>query len=347
MDRAAADETFMRAALVEAAKGLGQTSPNPAVGAILVAGGEIIARGHHRRAGLPHAEIECLRRLRGPVPNESTLYVTLEPCSTTGRTPPCTAALIEAGIRNVVIGASDPNPKHSGRGLNLLAAAGINVRTNVLAEECLSLNEAFNTWILQKRPFVIAKCAMTLDGRLTRLPGEERWISSPAARAHANAFRSQVDAILIGAETLRADNPRLTVRGIRGARQPLRVIMTRSGRTPRTAHVFNDRFLDRTLVFQNKKLEAVLEELGQRDVTSVLIEGGGDVLGQALDARLIDKVRIYFAPLLTGGPVLAFVGEGANRTEEALRLGDVRYETIGGNVFLSANATYPSTSSED
>lgn len=340
------DEHFMRAALREAKRGLGHTSPNPAVGAVLVSGAAIVAKGHHSSAGSPHAEVDCLRRVPGPIAKHATLYVTLEPCSTVGRTPPCTRAIVQAGVKNVVIGAVDPNPRHSGRGMEALREAGVRVRAGILAEECSVLNEAFNKWIQTNRPFVIAKCGMSLDGRLTRPPGEGQWITSAAARKHANQFRTQVDAILIGAETLRRDNPRLTVRGVKAARQPWRVILTRSSRLPAKSHIFTDRFADRTLVFRERSLDAVLAELGKREVTSVLIEGGGDVLGQALDARLIDRVRIYLGPLFTGGPVIAFPGCGAGSTQSAMALRDVRYEKIGHDVFLTAATAYPSTTSE-
>jgi diaminohydroxyphosphoribosylaminopyrimidine deaminase/5-amino-6-(5-phosphoribosylamino)uracil reductase len=343
MDRETDDEKFMRAALAEAKKGLGRTSPNPAVGAVLVANGKIIARGHHRGAGLPHAEIECLRARKGTTLTGATLYVTLEPCSTTGRTPPCTEALIAAGIRNVVVGAIDVNPRHAGRGIKLLRKGGVNVCTGVLAPECTMLNAAFNKWIITKRPFVVAKCGMTLDGRLTRPPDEERWITSPTARRHVNRFRAQVDAILIGAETLRADNPRLTARATPGARQPWRVVVSRSGKLPQSAHLFADRFADRTLLFREQLLAAILDELGQREITSVLIEGGGDVLGQALDGHLIDQVRIYLGPLITGGPVIAFAGIGADSTKSGTRLRDVRYERIGNDLLLTGSVNYPVT----
>jgi diaminohydroxyphosphoribosylaminopyrimidine deaminase/5-amino-6-(5-phosphoribosylamino)uracil reductase len=246
----------------------------------------------------------------------------------------------------VVVGAIDPNPQHAGRGLQMLRDAGLDVRSGVLEEECTALNEAFNKWIRTKRPLVIAKCGMSIDGRLTRLLGEERWLTSAASRRHANRIRGEVDAILIGAETLRQDNPRLTARVGRGARQPWRVVLSRSARLPREAHLFTDRFADRTLVFRGKTLEAVLEELGQREITSVLIEGGGDILGQALDAQLIDRVQIYVAPLLTGGPVLAFPGRGAATSAEALRLQNVRYEQIGGDIFVTGKAAYTSAGHE-
>jgi diaminohydroxyphosphoribosylaminopyrimidine deaminase/5-amino-6-(5-phosphoribosylamino)uracil reductase len=191
-----------------------------------------------------------------------------------------------------------------------------------------------------RQPYVIAKCGMSLDGRLTPPPGEERWITSAASRRHANRLRAQVDAILVGAETVRADNPRLTVRGVRDARQPLRVVLSNSGRLPEDAHLFTDRFAPRTLVFRNQTLEAVLAELGSKETTSVLLEGGGDVLSQALDGRLVDEVQIYLGAVFTGGPVVAFAGRGAGATLEALRLRNARYEQIGGDVFVTGEATY-------
>jgi diaminohydroxyphosphoribosylaminopyrimidine deaminase/5-amino-6-(5-phosphoribosylamino)uracil reductase len=238
------------------------------------------------------------------------------------------------------------NPRHAGRGLRALEEAGVSVRSGVLADGCAAINEAFNKWIQTGRPFVIAKCGMSLDGRLTRPPGEERWLTSAAARAHAHRLRAEVDAILVGAETVRADNPRLTVRGVRGARQPLRVVLTRSGKLPGNANLFTDRFADRTVVFRDKPLPEVLAELGAGDITSVLIEGGGEILSQALDAQLIDRVHVYLAPLFTGGPATAFPGRGAGSTLESLRLRDVRYEKIGPDVFVNGVATYGSSASE-
>src|SRR6266566_5003146 len=329
------DEKFMRAALVEAKKALGRTSPNPAVGAVLVIDNRIVAKGHHREAGAAHGEIDCLRDFGATIPARATLYVTLEPCSTAGRTAPCTDAIIRAGLKNVVIGATDLNPRHSGRGIVELRNAGVGVRDGILAEECTRLNEAFNKWIVTERPFVIAKCGMSLDGRLTRPPGESRWITGPSARRHAHQLRVQVDAILVGAETVRADNPRLTVRGVRGARQPWRVVLTRSGKLPKRARLFSDEWAERTLTYERKTLAHVLQDLGQRGITSVLIEGGGDVLGQALDARLIDKLQLYVAPILTGGPVIAFPRRGAKNAAHALRLRDVSYQRIEQNVCIT------------
>jgi diaminohydroxyphosphoribosylaminopyrimidine deaminase/5-amino-6-(5-phosphoribosylamino)uracil reductase len=331
----------MRAALTEAKKALGHTSPNPAVGAVLVVGDRIVSRGHHRGAGRDHAEVECLRNFGRPLPARATLYVTLEPCSTEGRTARCTDAILQAGIKDVVVGAIDVNPRHSGKGIMQLRNAGVSVRDGVLADDCAQINEAFNKWIVTERPFVIAKCGMSLDGRLTRPAGESRWITGRSARLHAHQLRVQVDAILVGAETVRADNPRLTVRGVRGARQPWRVVLTRSGRLPRRAQLFSDRFSSRTLIYQREPLAAVFKNLGKRGVTSVLIEGGGDVLGQAVDARLIDKLQLYLGPILTGGPVIAFPGRGAETAVNALRLRRVSYQKIGQGVCITA---YPEIS---
>jgi len=336
------DEKHMRAALAEARRGLGQTSPNPAVGAVIVRGGRIIARGFHHRAGLPHAEIEAIRALKKPaLASGATIYVTLEPCSTHGRTPPCVGAIIAAGFARVVIGTIDPNPAHAGRGVKLLRAAGIAVTTDVLEADCRALNAAFNHWIVTKTPLVIAKAGMSLDGRLTRPPGEGQWLTNAAARADAHRLRAQVDAILIGAETLRQDNPRLTVRGVRGARQPWRIVVTRSGKLPKDAHLFTDEHRDRTLVYRGKSLRAVLRDLGRRQITSVMIEGGGEVLGEAFDRRLVQRVNFYLAPLLCGGPTVAVGGRGVGSTAESAIIRDPIYTPLGDNLRLTGEMEYP------
>jgi diaminohydroxyphosphoribosylaminopyrimidine deaminase/5-amino-6-(5-phosphoribosylamino)uracil reductase len=329
------DEGFMRAALVEARRGLGLTSPNPAVGAALVIDGKVVARGHHRRAGAPHAEVECLSRFGRTVPKRAQLYVTLEPCSTTGRTGPCTTAIIEAGLKQLVVGTLDPNPRHAGRGIDRLKEAGIDVRVGVLSDECSALNESYNKWIQTGVPFVVAKCGMSLDGRLTAPPSERQWLTSLQSRRHAQQLRAQVDAILVGAETIRADNPRLTVRGQPEATQPWRVVLSRSGKLPRRARIFTDRFARRTMVYGEMKLDVLLRELGAKEISSVLIEGGGDILGQALDLQLIDKIQIYVAPVFTGGPTIAFAGNGADSTPSGARLIRVRYEKIGSDLCIT------------
>jgi diaminohydroxyphosphoribosylaminopyrimidine deaminase/5-amino-6-(5-phosphoribosylamino)uracil reductase len=335
------DERFMRLALREAERGLGLTSPNPCVGAVLVKHGRVLAKGYHRRAGCPHAEIEALRALRSAgSASGATLYVTLEPCSTHGRTPPCVEAIIAAGIARVVIGAIDPNPSHAGRGVEILRAAGLEVEWGVLEAECRELNVAFNKWIVTRRPWVIAKAGLSLDGRIARPPGEGQWLTSEASRADAQRLRLRADAIVIGANTLRADDPRLTVRGLPEAEekvQPWRVVIS-SGKNPlpKKAQLFTDEHRERTLVFRGQTLAAVLRELGKKHaVTCVLIEGGTRVLGEAFDKRLVDEVCFYLAPLLCGGPAVAVGGRGVREAAEAPPLREVRYKRIGDDVRMS------------
>ena len=337
------DEKFMRLALREAKRGLGHTSPNPAVGAVIVKGGRVLSKGWHRRAGEAHAEIDALRRIRKmDRARGATLYVTLEPCCTHGRTPPCTDAIVNAGIARVVVGATDPNPKHAGRGFAILKKAGIRVTNGVLGEECTELNAAFNKWVTTRMPLVIAKAGLSLDGRMTRPPAEGQWLTSSRSRADAMRLRAQVDAILIGAETLREDNPRLTIRGVAGfeTKQPWRVVLTRRGRIPKDAHLFNDEHRDRTLVFRGKTLRFVLRDLARRGCTSVMIEGGGELLGVAFDARLVDRVHFYLAPLVCGGPDV-IGGLGADSSAESVRLQNVRYRRIGPDIRLTADTGYP------
>lgn len=337
------DEKFMRLALREAARGCGRTSPNPAVGAVIVKGGRVLAKGWHRCAGGAHAEIEALRSVKqAGLARGATLYVTLEPCCTHGRTPPCTDAIRQAGIARVVVGATDPNPRHAGRGFSVLKKAGVAVSSGILAVQCAALNAAFNKWITTGMPLVIAKAGLSLDGKLTRPPGEGSCLTGERSRADAMRLRAQVDAILVGAGTVRADNPRLTVRGLRGAaaRQPWRVVLTRSGSLPLDAHLFSDEHRGRTLLFRGKSLRAVLRNLGARGCTSVMIEGGGALLGSAFDARLVDHVQFYLAPLVCGGPD-GIGGLGAGSTRESPRLENVSYRKIGTDIRLTADVRYP------
>jgi diaminohydroxyphosphoribosylaminopyrimidine deaminase/5-amino-6-(5-phosphoribosylamino)uracil reductase len=326
----------MHLALNEARKGLGSTSPNPAVGAVIVHNQKVLAKGHHRRAGFPHAEIEALRRLStNDAAQGGTLYATLEPCSTHGRTPPCTEAIIAAGLTRVVIGAIDPNPRHQGRGVRRLRRMGISVKTGVLAKECTDLNVGYNKWILTGRPWLIAKVAQSLDGHLTQAPGEPHWLTNERSRDLVHRLRATVDAILVGAETIRADDPQLTVRKGRLREQPWRVVVTRSGKLPAKARVFTDEFRDRTLVYRKPDWDLVLSDLGQRGVTRLLVEGGGDVLGQLLDGNFIDEVWCFFAPLLTGGDKPSFGGVGVQTNEGAIELADVCFKRIGSDFLVT------------
>jgi diaminohydroxyphosphoribosylaminopyrimidine deaminase/5-amino-6-(5-phosphoribosylamino)uracil reductase len=259
------DIKHMRLALQLAQRGFGTTSPNPMVGAVLVKGGStrahVIGRGWHHRAGLPHAEIEALRdaEKRGHNPKGATLYVTLEPCSTYGRTPPCTEAIIAAGIKRVVVGAIDPNPNHAGKAFKILKRAGIQTAHGVLAEECARLNEAFNHWIVHGTPFVTVKAAMTLDGKIATASGESKWITGPQARAEGMKLRQGVDAILVGVNTILMDDPSLTFRpdkkskaGAPAQKQLRRVVLDSLARTPLTAKVVSDEFAPLTTIVVSK-----------------------------------------------------------------------------------------------
>lgn len=322
----------MRAALREARKGLGATHPNPTVGAVIVAGGKIVARGWHHGAGQPHAEIEALRAMKKP-PQGATLYVTLEPCSTHGRTPPCTEAITSAGIRRVVYGATDPNPSHAGRAFALLTSAGVRVTAGVLEKECAALNTHWNKWIATGLPYVIAKAALTLDGRISSHP-ESRWISNERSRRDAMELRANVQAVLVGGGTVRADNPRLTVRGLPVREQPWRVVWTKEGHLPRNASLFTDEHQERTLVIKGCPLRSALKQLASRGVASLLIEGGGRTLGEAFDKGLVDEARFYLAPLMAGGPTPAVGGSGAASTAKAWRLADATFRRLGNDVCL-------------
>jgi diaminohydroxyphosphoribosylaminopyrimidine deaminase/5-amino-6-(5-phosphoribosylamino)uracil reductase len=332
------DERFMRLALCHARKGLGKTSPNPAVGAVLVRDGSLLSTGWHRRAGGPHAEIEALSALPElESAAGATLYATLEPCSTIGRTPPCTDAIIAAKIGRVVVGAIDANPRHQGRGLERLRRAGIAITTGVLEEECGLLNVGFNKWIITGMPWVIAKVAQSMDGRITRPAGEPQWLSNNRSLRLVHYLRASVDAILVGAETVRRDNPRLTVRPSGPGLQPWRVVVTRSGNLPRDATILTDEHRDRTLVYQGISWLDTFKDLGARGATRLLVEGGADVLGQLHDLELIDELWCFTTPLLTGGNKPSFGGAGVETMKDASRLHRIRYKRVGNDVLVTGH----------
>jgi diaminohydroxyphosphoribosylaminopyrimidine deaminase/5-amino-6-(5-phosphoribosylamino)uracil reductase len=325
------DRRFLHRALELAKLGAGLTLPNPRVGAVLVRGGKIIGEGYHRRAGGPHAEVNAVAdaEKRGHAVAGATLYVTLEPCSTHGRTPPCTALILRKKIARVVFAATDPNPAHAGTAGELLRAAGVAVSSGVLAEEAAALNRDFNWWIVHRRPWVVAKIALSLDGRIVTPPGDDRWLTSPAAREAAHELRWESDAILVGAETARQDNPRLTIRlpGRRGKIQPWRVVVTRSGSLPKNLHLFSDRHRDRTLVFQKTPLKEIIPALGTLDISHLLIEGGGQVLTDAFQAGLINEVAFFIAPAVMGT-----VSRALGKLPVPIRLREVSYTPVGADI---------------
>ena len=364
------DFTFMRRALRLAKKAQGCTSPNPMVGAVLVKAGRIIGQGWHHCAGEPHAEIEALQdaERRGNRAKGATLYVTLEPCSTHGRTPPCTEAIIAAGIRKVIVGATDPNPRHRGRGLTMLKRRGIVVDQGVLEEQCRELNEAFNHWIVHRVPFVTVKAAMTLDGKIATANGQSKWITGSKARGWGMNLRGGADAILVGIETVLADDPSLTYRGTgsgnRGIRQPRRIVLDSMARTPVTARVVTDAQASSTTIAVSRsapkrRVEALAErvqvvrapasqgrinlrwllrKLGSQNVTSVLVEGGGEVNSSFLEQHLAHRIAFFYAPKILGGRASrrAVAGEGARNLAEALRLKELNWRRIGPDLMLTA-----------
>ena len=378
--RPMSDAPFLRLALRLARRGTGATSPNPLVGAVLVKRGKIIGRGWHRRAGLPHAEIEALHdaQKRGHSPRGATLYVTLEPCCTHGRTPPCTDAIISAGIQRIVIGATDPNPNHAGKGFKILRRAGIEVVHGILADECAKLNEAFNHWIVRRTPFVTVKSAMTLDGKIATASGESKWITGEKARAHGMKLRSASDAILVGVNTILADDPSLTVRQVQSPKSKVqsqkmlhRIVLDSRARTPLTAKVVTDEFATLTTIVVGKHapkkrvaalakrvnvvvapliksalriphsaldLKWLLKKLGAENVTSLLVEGGGEVNASFLLGGFAQRVAFFYAPKILGGRDArkAVAGEGAKSLSEVIQLRKVEWRKLGEDLLLTA-----------
>ncbi len=344
----------MQRALALARRGQGLTRPNPPVGAVVVKGGRAVGEGWHRKAGGPHAEVYALRaagaRARG-----ATLDVTLEPCSTFGRTPPCTDALLAAGIARVVVATSDPNPAHAGRGLRLLARRGLVVTSGVCGVEARALIEPFALRILKRRPFVTLKLGVTLDGRIADRRGKSKWITGPAARRHVQALRRRVDAILVGAGTVRADDPQLTPRPAAG-RRPLRVVVSQAGRLPPRARLFTDERAADTLVYvpaaaaavpvgratvvatrgARVSLSAVLEDLARRGVMHVLCEGGGELAAALLRAGLVDEVQWIVAPRLLGATGRPAVGGAGWPLAAAPQWKITDVQRVGDDVLLVA-----------
>ena len=298
----------MRRALELAWKAGEGTRPNPRVGAVVVKGGKLQGAGFHRRAGEPHAEVMALRKA-GVKAKGADLYVTLEPCSTHGRTPPCTDRIVAAGIRKVIYGAGDVDRRNAGRANRILQRAKIGVTRGVLREECENLNQDYRHWTTRKTPWVILKLGMTMDGYLA-VPGK-KWVTGEQARAEVQRLRAGCDAILVGAETVRKDNPRLTVRTKKVEVQPWRVVVTRSGKLPKGAKLFRDRHQERTLVYRKKKWSEVLSDLCRKGVSRLLIEGGAEVAGGLVKAGKVNEVVIYLAPILLG-----VRGKGLPRVED-------------------------------
>lgn len=354
------DEHWMKRALELAEKGRGLTSPNPIVGACLVKTNRLIAEGFHRSFGAPHAEIEAIRRA-GRKARGATLYVTLEPCSTYGKTPPCTEAIQVAKITRVVIGAIDPNPRHQGRGVSILKRRDVRVKVGVLKGEVEKQNEAFSKWVRTKVPFVILKMAQSLDGKIALRTGASRWISGPKARMWVHHLRAAQDAILVGKNTVLNDNPRLSVRNGRVTRAPWRIVLDRKGAVSPAARMFrvsgpailvcSERFFHRvSKKFRNTKatiisvktikgkldLVQLLRYLGALGITSLLVEGGGEVAWSFFKLGLVDKVEWIFAPKIIGGRAAktSVEGSGINSFAQAHLIRPDRIVRLGNDILF-------------
>jgi len=354
-----ADIRYMRMALHLAEKASGRTSPNPMVGAVLVRSGKVIASGYHRRAGGDHAEIDALKRA-GRKARGATLYLNLEPCSHYGRTPPCADALIAAKIKRVVAGMADPNPLVSGRGFRCLRQAGVQVHSGVMEAECRKLNEAFIKYITRGLPFVLLKAAASLDGKTATANGSSRWVTGRAARRRVHELRNRYDAVVVGVGTVIADNPQLTCR-IPGGRNPVRIVLDPRLRIPLTSRMLTEQ--GSTIVVANlgapqrkaARLErlgaevwripsrrdemsfaAVLKKIAEREMVSVMIEGGAITAGLALAAKVVDKIAFFYAPKIVGGDGLPILSEiGTKDMSQSRPVKRVEVERIGDDILLT------------
>ena len=356
------DEQMMARAISLARNGLGRTSPNPLVGAVIVRDGRIVAEGWHRKAGTPHAEIHALN-MAGELARGATVYVSLEPCAHYGRTGPCARALVEAGVSRVVVAMTDPNPKVAGKGIAILQEAGIEVTTGVLEQEARQLNEVFLKWMTTGLPFVALKTAMTLDGKIATAAGQSQWITNEASRYETHRLRDIYDGILVGINTALADNPSLTTRlkEYQG-RNPVRIVVDSRARLPLTAKLVTDGAA-RTIVAVTEQapaervealrsagveiivagssnhvdMQSLMEQLGAMKISSVLVEGGGSVNFSLLQAGLVDRVYAFIAPKLVGGrdALTPVEGEGFQELDRAVELENIQLRQLGSDVLLT------------
>lgn len=347
----------MRRALELAVKGKGRTSPNPMVGCVVVRDGRIVGEGYHERAGAPHAEVNAIRAAGGDIAG-ATMYVTLEPCCHEGKTPPCSDLIVRHKPERVVVAMRDPNPLVCGGGIAALRDAGIDVAVGVLEPEAQTLNEAFVKYVTRKMPFVIAKCGMSLDGKIATRTGDSRWVTGEASRRYVHELRNEVDAILVGSRTVMIDDPSLTARLDTGAKDPIRVIVDADEYLAADRRVFNQDSPAPTWValpvgqaFDGADeiiyvpdgpggidLVALMRELAKREVMSVLIEGGGTTHASAFAAGIVDKVMFFVAPKIIGGrdAITAVEGDGAARMADAVQLERMTARSIGEDILIEA-----------
>ncbi|HHT9118821.1 MAG TPA: bifunctional diaminohydroxyphosphoribosylaminopyrimidine deaminase/5-amino-6-(5-phosphoribosylamino)uracil reductase RibD [Candidatus Hypogeohydataceae bacterium YC38] len=357
------DERFMRRALELAEKGRGRVEPNPMVGALVVKDGEVVGEGYHEYFGGPHAEVKALEKA-GEGARGASLYINLEPCAHYGKTPPCVEALIEAGIKRVVLAVMDPNPLTAGKGLQRLKQAGIEVLCGVLEEEARSLNAPFFKLMTVGMPYVIAKWAMSLDGKTATHTGDSRWVSSQESRQYVHRLRSQVDAVMVGIGTVLRDDPLLTSR-VEGGRNPRRVVVDGQARLPldsRLVKTINEAevIVATTALAPRERLEGLervgckllvvkgkerrvdlidlMKKLGEMQFTNILLEGGGTLTASFFEEGLVDRVVIFMAPKIFGGGEarLPVAGVGVDRVEEAFRLKDIRVSRLSEDILIEA-----------
>lgn len=354
-------EIFMQRALELARFGWGTVNPNPLVGAVVVKDGRVVGEGYHKKAGQPHAEVMALKQA-GEQAAGATMYVTLEPCSHFGRTPPCAEAVIKAGIKEVIIAMEDPNPRVSGRGIAMLKQAGINVIVGVMENEAKRLNEVFIKYITSDMPFVIWKCAMTIDGKVATATGDSKWITNEISRGYVHWWRYRVSAILAGIGTVLADDPMLTVRlpEVAVEKQPVRIIADSLARIPLNAKVLNMEE-GKSIIAVSKAaghervkaliekgadvivtegvdkidLKSLMKELHNREIDSVLIEGGPTLAGNAIKNNIVDKAMVFIAPKLVGGSAIsALEGEGAKQMQDVKVLKDIMTKRFKDDVLI-------------
>lgn len=340
------DQYWMRQAIHQAKKAFGKTSPNPLVGAVVVKENQLVGKGFHPQAGLLHAERYALKDA-GEAAKGATLYVTLEPCSTYGRTPPCTDAIIQAKIARVVIGSLDPNPAHNGVGVKILQQAGIEVETLILKKECDQLNEAFFFWIQKKRPFIILKIGMTLDGKIATEQGQSQWITGEKSRQLVQKLRRWCDAIMVGGETVRLDNPSLTVRTPKSwAHQPQRFIWSRqpieSFSTELKIFIAPPSPIQAIALDTKEEWLSWLQHIGGKGISALLLEGGGQLAASALRAGIVNKIMFFVAPKILGGDLSRNVvgGSSPQKLLEAITLEDMQTKKIGDDLLISAYPKY-------
>lgn len=330
-----ADETWMQRAARLARRGIGTTSPNPRVGAVVVKNGKVVGEGYHRKAGEPHAEVHALAAA-GARAKGATLYVSLEPCSTSGLTPPCTEAILRSGVRRVVYGSADPNPKNASRSARLLRAKGIRVDSGVCRELCEALNRPFHSWMTRRRAWVTLKLGASLDGRIATRTGESKWITGPEARKKVQELRYAADAVLVGAQTLRQDDPQLDVRGSK-KKKILKIVLGSRASVSRRARILQSG--DPVWIISPKPgqkradLRALVRELGRQGYLHLLVEGGGETAASFLEAGLVDEVYWFTAPKIIGGraAVASVGGNGIARLKDAVSLSGVTCTPVGGD----------------